>query len=85
VEREVAVEADEEVLALGLDRPHGPAAEPLGPAVEREAPVRGLDRGDLLADQRGPDPPRGAVDRVALGHGSDPRGERSALLDDHRV
>jgi hypothetical protein len=68
VDREVAVEADEEVLPPGLDRAHAAPAEPLGPAVALEAPVRSLEGDDLRADQCGPDPPCGAVDRVALGH-----------------
>src|SRR5256885_12606182 len=38
-------EAQEEVLAVGVDRGHGPVREALGPAVAREARVR---RGDLV-------------------------------------
>ena len=44
VERQVAVEADEEVLALRVHRPDGAPGEPLRPAVAREARMRGLDR-----------------------------------------
>src|SRR4029453_14787861 len=70
VERELALEADEEMLALRVPRAHGPSREPLGPAVAREARVRRLYGGDPLPDQRASDSPRGAVDGVALGHGS---------------
>ena len=42
---EVALEAQEEVLAVGVDRAHRAPGQPLGPAVAPEARVR---RGDLV-------------------------------------
>jgi hypothetical protein len=68
VHGEVAVEADEEVLAAGVDAPHGAATEALRPAVQGVAALRRLDLDDRLADQRSTDPPRGPVDGIALGH-----------------
>jgi hypothetical protein len=69
MQRQVAVEAQEQVLAPrvhGVDRA---AREPLGPAVHRVTALRRLDRLDRLADEGGADAPRGRVDRVALRHG----------------
>ena len=74
VERQVAVEAYEQVFALRVHGAHGASAQALGPAVALEAPVRRLDRRDLLADQRGANPLGRGVDRVALGHASEGRG-----------
>src|SRR5215208_2421594 len=68
VNGEVALEADEQMLALGVHGADGPSLQPLRPAIAAEARVRSLDRRDLLADQRGPDTSRGPIDRVALGH-----------------
>ena len=71
VEGQVALEADEQVLALRVHRAHGAPAQPLGPAVAREPRVRRLDRLDLPVDSA----PRmrlgRAVDRVALGHAAE--------------
>ena len=53
VQRQVALEADEQVLAVRVHRAHGAPVEPLGPAVHRVAGLRRLDRHDRLADQRG--------------------------------
>ena len=47
VQGQIALEAQEQVLAVGVHRPHGAARQPLGPAVEAVAGVRGLDRLDL--------------------------------------
>ena len=76
VQRQVALEADEQVLAVGVHAAHGAARQALGPAVGAVARVRGLDRLDLGAHKRGADASRGVVDRVALGHG--PKRLRSA-------
>ena len=40
VDRQVALEAQEQVLAVRVDRVHRPAGQPLGPAVAAEARVR---------------------------------------------
>ena len=68
VDHQVALEADEQVLAVGVDRPHDPPAQPLGPAVAAEPRVR---RGDLvrhLVLKDGSDAIRQVVDRVAFRH-----------------
>ena len=75
VQRQVALEADEQVLAARVDRAHGAPVEPLGPAIHRVARLRRLDRDDRLADQRGAHAAGGGVDRVALGHATKSRGE----------
>ena len=73
VERELALEADEEMLPARIDGAHRTAAQPLRPAVERVARLRGLDLLDLTADERRSDAPRRRVNRVALGHLSQTR------------
>ena len=65
---EVALEAQEQVLAVGVDRLDRAAGQPLGPAVQREARVRRAQLVGHAAGQDRPDPVRGVVDRVALGH-----------------
>ena len=68
VQREVSLEAHEQVLAVGIDRAHRAPREPLRPAVERVARVR---REDLLGNatrEHRADARRGVVNRVALGH-----------------
>ena len=69
MDREVAFEAQEQVLAVGVDGADGSPGQPLRPAVQAVARVRRLDRADLVADERMADALRGMVDRVALGHG----------------
>ena len=71
--RQAALEAQEEVLAVGVDRAHRAAREALGPAVAREARVRRLERVGHVALEHRADAVRGVVDRVALGHGAQPR------------
>ena len=69
VDDEVALEADEQMLAVGVDRVDPAPGEAGGPAVLAEARMR---RRDLVRDAAGEhraDPVRGVVDRVALGHG----------------
>ena len=68
VDRQPALEAQEEVLAVRVDRAHRLAGEPLGPAVAAEARVQRLERVGHVALEHGPDAVRGVVDRVALGH-----------------
>ena len=70
VQRQVALEADEQVLAARVDRAHGPpgrAARASGPS--RVARLRRLDREICLPTSARADAPRARiVDRVALGH-----------------
>jgi len=66
MERQVAVEAQEEVLAVGVHAVHGAPGEPVRPAVHRMPRLGRLDRDDLPPDQGGADPPGGGVDRVPL-------------------
>ena len=68
VDRQVALEAQEQVLAVRGDRLDGAAAEALGPAVLAEARVR---RGDGVGDrarEHRADAVGRVVDGVALGH-----------------
>ena len=65
---QAALEAQEEVLAVGVDRGASAAGEPLGPAVAAEARVRGGDLVGHVALEHRPDPARRVVDGVALGH-----------------
>ena len=65
---QVVLEAQEQVLAVGVDGAHRTAPQALGPAVPPEARVRGLERVGHLPLEHGPDAVRGEVDRVALGH-----------------
>src|SRR5437868_6876809 len=64
VERQVAVEADEQVLAAGVDRSNGTAGEPLGPVIEGVPRLRSLDLADRPAHERLAHSARGVVDRV---------------------
>ena len=78
VDGQVALEAQEEVLAVGVHGGHGAAGEPLGPAVAPEARVR---RGQLVrhvAGQHRADAVRRVVDGVALGHLSASEGTAAA-------
>ena len=68
MQRQVALEAQEEVLAVGVDGRHRPPGEALGPAIRAQARVWGEDLVGLAALEDRPDPARGVVDRVALGH-----------------
>ena len=68
VDRQAALEAQEQVLAVGVDRAHGLAGEALRPAVAGEARMRRRELvGDMALEHRA-DAPGGVVDRVALGH-----------------
>ena len=78
VERQVAVEADEQVLALRIHGPDAAAAEPLGPAVTAVTRLGSLDLLDLASHERLADAPSGGVDRVALGHQIQTRGASPA-------
>ena len=57
---EVALEAQEQVLAVGVDRVHRAPGQPLGPAVGAEARVRRADLVRHAALEHGPDPARAA-------------------------
>ena len=69
VQRQVAFEADEQVLAVGVDRRAPP--RPASRSGQRSSAWRGwgvsIDT-ISLPDERRPDPLRGVVDCVALGH-----------------
>ena len=68
VDDAVALEAQEQVLAVGVDGLDRAPGQLLGPAVGPEA---GVGRGQLVRDpavQDRADPVRGVMDRVALGH-----------------
>ena len=70
MQRQLAVESHEQVLAVRVDAAHGAPVQALGPAVGAVARVR---RADLIGDaveQHRSDAARRVVDRVALGHGS---------------
>jgi len=67
VDRQVALEAQEEMLAVHVDGAHSAARQALRPAIAAEAGVRRRQLRDLAFDDR-PDAARGVVDRVALGH-----------------
>ena len=68
VHRQTAVEADEEVLAVGIDRGDGASRQSLLPARAAEARMWRAHLIGHLARQDRPDPVRRVVDRVALGH-----------------
>ena len=68
VHRQVALEADEQVLAVGIDRRHGAARKPLLPARPAEARMWRAQLIGHVAREHGPDAVRRVVDRVALGH-----------------
>ena len=68
VQRQAAVEAQEQVLAVRVDRAHSATGQPLGPAIELVARMR---REDLLGHaslEHRANARCGVVDRVALGH-----------------
>ncbi len=65
---EVAVEMQQQVLPARLDALHGPAAQPLGPAI---ALVPALRRAHLIGHaplEHRPDHIGGVMNRVALRH-----------------
>ena len=64
------LEAEEQVLARGLDRFEHEPVQPLGQLLGRGARVRRLHV-DLLADEH-LQPQRGPVERIALRHGMQP-------------
>ena len=68
VEREVALEADEQVLAGGVHGPYVSSVQALGPAILGVARLGSLDLLDLAADERAADSPRGVMDGVTFGH-----------------
>ena len=68
VQRQVALEADEQVLAVGVHRPHAAVGQLLAPALAAGTRVRRLERADLPPGQRRSHPLGGVVDRVPLGH-----------------
>jgi hypothetical protein len=68
VDREVALEAQEQVLAVRVDGADRAAREPLRPAVAPEARVRRRDLVGHVALQDRPDAVGRVVDRVAFGH-----------------
>jgi hypothetical protein len=68
VDQQSAFEAQEQVLAVGVDAGDGAAFEAFRPAVAPEARVRRLDRVRDPAFEDGPDPVGGVVDGVALRH-----------------
>jgi hypothetical protein len=65
---EAALEVEQQVLADRLDSLEETAVEPLRESLDLGLRVRGLDL-DALADEH-LQAPRGAVDRIALGHAS---------------
>src|SRR6185312_6185327 len=75
MQRQITLEAQEQVLAMGIDRAHRSSLKSLWPALWTMAWVGGEDllRDASLEDR--PDAAGYAVDRVALGHGS-PRWQR---------
>jgi hypothetical protein len=68
VERQVAFEAEKEVLAMCVDAAHTLPGKPVRPAIHRMSRLWRLYRDDLLPDQGCADPPGGRVDRVPLRH-----------------
>ncbi len=68
MDHEVALEAQEQVLAVGVDRAHRATGQPLGPAVAPESRMRRGDQvGHVTLDDRA-DPLGRVVDGVAFGH-----------------
>ena len=65
-QHDAALEAEHEVLADRLDRLEPAAVEPLGNARRLRARMRRLDLQPLPDEHL--EPPRGPVERVALGH-----------------
>ncbi len=85
VERQVALEAQEEVLAVRVDAEHAPPCQPLGPAVGGVARVRRADLVRHLALQHRADPSRGAQNRVPFGHPTKGTRRRAARVNDLRT
>src|SRR4051794_41018980 len=71
VDGEPALEADHQMLAARIDRPHALARQLLDPAVSAEARMRCLERFDLAADERRAYAVGCRADRVALRHQAD--------------
>src|SRR3712207_1024772 len=78
VDRQPALEAQEQVLAQGVDGAHGTTLEPLGPAVAAEARVRRLQRVRDVPLEHRADATGVVVDRVALGHLPESTRERAS-------
>src|SRR4029077_15454082 len=68
MDREPALEAHHQVLAVRVDGADLAPRELLGPAILAEARMRRGDRLDLAVDQSRADAVRRSTDRVALGH-----------------
>src|SRR3984885_1299206 len=68
VEHEVALETEEQVLAVGIDAHDRATCQPLGPAVERVAGLWRLDLVGYAPLEDGANPVGRVGDRVALGH-----------------
>src|SRR5690242_2538733 len=68
VEREVSLEAQEEMLAASIHRAHRAAGQALRPAVEPVTRVWRLDLHDRFPHERLLDAAGGAMDGVAFGH-----------------
>jgi hypothetical protein len=68
MQHQLAVEVQEQVLAMSLDLGDGPALEPRRPTIERVARMWGLDRVRDHSLQDGANPVGRPGDRVPLGH-----------------
>ena len=68
VQDEVALEAQEEMLAMGVDRADRAIRKALGPAVHRVAALRGDDLVGHAALEHGAHAVGGVANGVALGH-----------------
>ena len=68
VQREIALEAQEQMLAVGADLRDRAAGQTLGPAIHRVAALRSADLVGHLTLEHRPDPLGRVGDRVSLGH-----------------
>ena len=68
MQRQVALEVQEQVLAARVHGRHGAAGEPLGPALGLQARRRGEDLVGDAPREDGRDTPGRVMDGVALGH-----------------
>ena len=68
--RQAALEADEEMLAVGVHGADRASCEALGPPVAPEAPVRRVELVGHVTFQDRADPIRRIVDRVPFRHRS---------------
>jgi hypothetical protein len=66
-EHEPALEREQEVLSYGFDSDQHAPVEPFGELFRRRPRMRRFDRNPFPDEQL--EPARGAVERVALGHG----------------